>query len=164
MTERNVRKARGQRHFLGAAVAAVVAFAAVLGAASASHLDESIGARRAGDPAVLATLTSPETTRAARLEAIRRARFLRMPELALAPLAALAAGRDPQLAPEAVLIAHIIATELDPLTLEAHEVALRDLAPARAALGALGRDRTARPDIAALARNAAAHLRALGVP
>jgi hypothetical protein len=159
MTLGNIRNSAYQRHFLHVALSGVAL--ASMSVAMAAPLDEAREAQRAGDGAVLATLADAAASRVDELEAVRRARWLRMPELALEPLARLAAGRDPALAPEAAFVAHEIATSLDPLTLEAHEVALASLATARDALRALGRDGTARPDIRALASSAASHIDAL---
>lgn len=159
MTLANVRNPAYARHFLR--VGLVVAAVGTASFVAAAPLDEARDAQRAGDAAVIAVLEDDDATRAARLAAVRQAPWLRMPELALESLARIAAGRDPTLAPEAALALHSIATTLDPLTLEAHEVPLDALRPARDALRALFRDRTARADIRELASSAASHLDAL---
>lgn len=96
-----------------------------------------------------------------RLAAVRAAPWLDAPERALVPLAHIAAGRDPELAPAAAWSAYRIATSLDPIALGDREVLWSDIAPARALLRHLAADATARPDIrrvAAFAADALAHL------
>jgi hypothetical protein len=119
-------------------------------------------ADRLGDGAVLAALEDPSATPLVRLRAARAARFLDAPEAALAPLAALARGRDPVLAPAAALAAYRVAAALTLAELEAREASVEALAPAREALAALGADESARGDLRRLARFAAAALAALG--
>jgi hypothetical protein len=150
------------RYFLCAAGALAVAVLAFANGTAADPLDDARDARRAGDTAVLAKLSEASAPREARLEAIRQARWLRMPELALEPLARLAGGRDPLLAPEATFAAYTIAVGLDALTLQAHEITLAELRPARDLLTALARDATARGDLRQLAGAAARQLAALG--
>jgi len=118
-------------------------------------------ARRAGDTAILEALAASETPEALRLRAIRAARFLRAPETALGPLAALAAGRDPTLAPAAAISAYRIATALEAQELDAREADWAALAEARTALLRLRDDATARADLRQAAGFAAESLEPL---
>jgi hypothetical protein len=118
---------------------------------------------RVGDGAVVAKIGDATSAPAVRLRAVRAARFLDAPEAALLPLAELARGRDPILAPAAALAAYRIASALTLPGLEAREAALAELQPARRALDALGADESARGDLRGLALFAAAALEALGV-
>lgn len=96
-----------------------------------------------------------------RLAAVRAAPWLDAPERALVPLAHIAAGRDPELAPAAAWSAYRIATSLTPIALQQREVLWSNIAPARPLLLHLAADRTARADIrrvAAFAADALAHL------
>lgn len=128
---------------------------------SADPLDTADDARRAGDGAVLARLSDAGASREARLVAIRQALWMQRPERALASLARIAGGRDPVLAPDATFAAYTIALALDPLTLEAHEVAIADLDAAKSELTRLASDTTARPDLRVLARDAAGQIASL---
>jgi hypothetical protein len=101
---------------------------------------------RIGDAALLARL-GEETPADVRLLAVRGAPQMHAPERALEPLARIAAGRDPDLAPAAALSASRIARALDPQALEARETLPSDLAAARTVLEALAADETARADI-----------------
>jgi hypothetical protein len=102
---------------------------------------------RIGDDAVLERLTGEEIAGDARLAAVRAAPRMQAPERALEPLAALAIGRDPDVAPAAALSMLEIARALDPRDLDAREVMREELAPARAAAARLAEDETARGDL-----------------
>lgn len=124
---------------------------------------------RLGDDAVLARLAAEDAEDAdgvsadARLAAIRASVALRAPERALDPLAAIAAGRDPDLAPAAAYSILVIARALDPRDLDAREVMRAELAPALAAIARLAADETARPDLRRAAAIAAELLGHLGI-
>jgi hypothetical protein len=116
---------------------------------------------RLGDDAVLALLgagaSGPRAesdgaesiSPAASLAAVRAAPHLTAPEDALALLAGLAAGRDPDLAPAASLAAWRIAERLaaDPRELERREADPAVVASGRAALRRVAADPTARHDV-----------------
>jgi hypothetical protein len=118
---------------------------------------------RLGDDAVLARLAD-ERPRALRSAACHAAPFMQQPELALLPLAELAAGRDPRLAPDAAAALRAVATALTPGGLARREVDPSSLAPARARLATLRADESARRDLRVVAEIADASLDALGVP
>jgi hypothetical protein len=118
---------------------------------------------RLGDGEVVSRLDLDEPPMV-QLAAARAARFMREPELALAPLAVLAAGRDPHVAPVAARAVHAIAVMLDASALVARERSAADLAPALDVLTTLANDETARPDIRRLAALAVDQLRALRGP
>jgi hypothetical protein len=118
---------------------------------------------RLGDDAVLTRLAG-DSPRPVRLAAAHAAPFLREPELALAPLAELAAGRDPRLAPASAASLLTVARALDPDALARREVDVATLAPVRARLAALRDDASARRDLRVAAESADASLEALGVP
>ena len=117
---------------------------------------------RRGDDAVLRRL-GDETPYPARLAAIRAAPFMEGPELALAPLARLAAGRHPHLAPAAARSALAIARGLDAQALARREVLPSTLAGAARGYDALAEDETARADLRVAAGIVHAQLRAAGV-
>jgi hypothetical protein len=117
---------------------------------------------RRGDAALLDALESDRP--ALRLAAIRAARWMSGPEAALEPLARLAAGRDPDLAPAAALACYRIVRDLDAVALDRREVLRGRLAPARKALAALQGDGAARLDLRRLAGFSVEGLEALGVP
>jgi hypothetical protein len=118
---------------------------------------------RIGDDAVIESLS--EGTRAdARLLAVRAAPQLEGPERAIEALAAIAGGRDPDLAPAAAQSLLVIAHALDPQALDAREVMREELTPARVALSHVEADETARADIRRAAAIAIAALDAVGVP
>ena len=77
----------------------------------ADELTRATLAQRLGDAAIVAALAQHEDG-SARLAAVRCAPYLRHPERALAALAAIAAGRDPELAPAAARRARAIAQQL----------------------------------------------------
>lgn len=119
--------------------------------------------RARGDGAVLSRLADDRPV-VVRLAAIRASRWMRAPEAALGRLAALAGGRDPDLAPAAARAAWHIARALDGPALHRREVIPADLAPARSTLQQLAADESARADLRRLAAFAADALSALGVP
>lgn len=118
---------------------------------------------RIGDEAVIARL-SEETPTDIRLLAVRAAPQLEGPERALEALAAIAQGRDPDLAPAAANSLLVIAHALDPQSLDRREVLREELAPARAALSLLEADETARGDLRRAAGIVIAALDSVGVP
>jgi hypothetical protein len=118
---------------------------------------------RIGDRAVLARL-APETPIAVRALAIVAAPRLHAPEDALASLATIAAGRDPDLAPRAAASLLAIARELDERALDARERDRAELAPARVELATLMADETVRPDVQRAAHLADAALADLAIP
>lgn len=118
---------------------------------------------RLGDDAVLERL-GDDTPPAARLAAIRAAPFMTGPELALARLGALAAGRHPRLAPEATRAALAIARDLDAAGLARREQPPSTLVRALRAFEGLASDASARPDLRTAATHVVARLRAAGVP
>lgn len=118
---------------------------------------------RLGDDAILERL-GDDRSRSVRIAAIRATPYLAYPERALERLAALAAGRDPDLAPAAAIAALEIAEHLTPDDLMRREVEPASLRDARRALRRLADDHTARADIRAVAARAAAQLEAIGVP
>ncbi|MDQ3034673.1 MAG: hypothetical protein M3Y87_19845, partial [Myxococcota bacterium] len=89
---------------------------------------------------------------------------LHAPERALEALAAIARGRDPDLAPAAALSMLEIARTLDPQALDAREVMREELSPAHAAIAQLAGDDTARADLRRVAYIVLAALDAAGVP
>lgn len=150
-----------------------------LALALALALPASVPAQLAGDTSPLATLGDPlELARyvdsvgddrvlaafesgafAERLGAIRASRWLAEPERALGPLAELAAGDDPDLAPAAARAGGHIAERLNHDSLRAREAdfALLDGGP----WAALAADESARADLRAIGERVAAALRAL---
>ena len=118
---------------------------------------------RLGDGAVLDRLAE-DSPRTVRLSAVRAARWMTGPELALAPLAELASGRDPLLAPEAARATRVIVEGLTADGLARREVEPASLSTARRRLAALAADESARSDLRAAAMIAADVLDALGVP
>ncbi|MAC28994.1 MAG: hypothetical protein CMH59_21325 [Myxococcales bacterium] len=107
---------------------------------------------RDADEAVLAALAdAAETARAERWAAARVAPWIDAPERALAPLAAIAGGDDPLLAPVAAEAGWAIASRLEPGDLAAREVPLAPLREARGAWAAVAADESARADLRRLA-------------
>jgi hypothetical protein len=106
-------------------------------AVDSDELDLAALAARLGDEAVLTSLAEGKDS-VIRLSAVRATTYLASPELALQPLAAIAEGRDSELAPAAarrvLAIARALALqdpstrELEPEMLRAAEVPLRKLA------------------------------------
>ncbi len=120
-------------------------------------------AARVGDDAVLQHL-SPGNPVRQRLAAVAACGFLQAPELALPALAAISAGRDPDLAPLAARQALAIAQRLAQAGLATREILPASLAPARAALGAVASSALVRSDLRVAAAQAAHLLGTLGVP
>lgn len=116
---------------------------------------------RLGDDAVLARLGDAQPLEV-RLAAIRAARYLREPELALEPLARIASGRDPRLAPAAMRSALTIASALDLDALSQREVEPSSLSSARTLFLELSRETSARADLRTAAEYVAARLEQLG--
>lgn len=117
-------------------------------------------AEELGDAALAARLGNPAGI-AEKLRAVRASPHARAPEGLLVPLAALACGRDPQLAPEAAFALLRIAEQLRPSELATRETLLRDLGRAREALACAQASPAPRADIAQQLALAAALLRAL---
>jgi hypothetical protein len=106
-------------------------------AVDSNELDLAGLAARLGDDAVLTSLAEGEDS-VVRLSALRATTYLASPELALPPLAAIARGRDPELAPaearrvlaiaRALALQDASARELEPDTLRSTETLLNSLA------------------------------------
>jgi hypothetical protein len=135
---------------------------ALRGAADSDELSLVRLAARAGDDAVLAALRAVEDP-ALQLAAIRAAPHIVDREQALLPLAEIAAGRDPELAPLAAWKALSITQELVRERAGVREIVAGDLGPARAVLVAVQGDATARADIRLYAATASHLLGTLGV-
>lgn len=102
---------------------------------------------QAGDDAVLASL-APEAGADAMVHAIGAARWLQAPEAALSRLAAIAGGRDPDLAPAAAREAHRICGALDGSGVAGRDITSpEELWGVVAALRLVADDATAREDI-----------------
>lgn len=128
----------------------------------ANDLELAAWAQATGDEAVLKALGSADL--ATRFTAARATVWLAAPELALLPLAGVAAGRDPDLAAVAARRSLRIAQALMLRGLAVGEVLPGDLRAARAALSEVAGMARVRADIRMLAAQAAELLRALGVP
>jgi len=118
--------------------------------ASARAVDELDLARVAedvGDARLLAALQEPQDRCAAALAA-RAAAHARAPEALIVPLAKLACGRDPALAPEAAHTLLVLADQLSAAQLGAREVLAHDLVAARQALACRAQKPLPRADIA----------------
>ena len=135
----------------------------LLAVRSADPLELARAADRLGDAAVLARLVEGRPT-PIRLAAIRATPWLDAPEQALAPLAAIAIGRDPDLAPAAAVSILRIARALDAQALDGRETHPSELHDARVAIQALADDATARADLRRMAELAVDALAAIGVP
>jgi hypothetical protein len=120
-------------------------------------------AARTGDDVVLAGLRAGDDPML-QLAAIRAAPHIVDRAQALLPLAQIAAGRDPELAPLAAWKLLRITQELVREHLELHEIVPSELAPARAVLSGIQADATARPDIRLYAGQAGHLLGTVGVP
>ena len=131
--------------------------------ASSDPLELARAVDHLGDAGVLARLTE-ETPIAVLAVAVLAAPQMHAPESSLFRLVELAQGRDPDLAPRAMLSALTIARALDPQRLDARECDRASLGPARIGLEALAADATAREDIRRAAGLAAAALADLGAP
>jgi hypothetical protein len=126
---------------------------------TADPLDVARVVARLGDDAVLAALASDEPAR--RLAAVRASVFLGAPEAALPGLVALAAGRDPDLAPAAAMALLDIARALTPDGLARRESDVAAFVAPRDAARRLAADATARPDVRRAASLASGALTAL---
>lgn len=115
---------------------------------------------RLGDAEILEGFAQ-ERSLAARWGAARAAARMQVPALALGPLAAMASGRDPDLAPAAAASARSICASLDPQALDAAEVGPADLTEARQSFEALANDASARPDLRRVAAICGAAIDAL---
>ena len=116
---------------------------------------------RLGDDAVLSRLDEARP-REVRLAAMRASPFMGWPELALEPLAEIAASRDPLLAPAAASAALTIARSLEPDALRRREVDPASLSAARGLFAALSTEQRARADLRAVAAMIASLLEQLG--
>ncbi len=128
-------------------------------ALDADPLDVARLAARLGDNAVLAALAGG--TPAQRLAGARAAMFLAAPEAALPSLLALAAGRDPDLAPAAAAALLDVTRALTPDALSRRESDPAALAPARDAARRLAADAAARSDVRRAAALSAGAIAAL---
>ncbi|MDB4985661.1 MAG: hypothetical protein JWN04_839 [Myxococcaceae bacterium] len=120
--------------------------------ADADAIDELGVARvaeEAGDVTLRAYLLEPVPRQRA-LIAVRASVHARAPEALLEPLAKLACGRDPALAPEAARASYEIASRLAVDELSAREVLRGDLGAARTALQCVEEKPPPRADIVAL--------------
>jgi hypothetical protein len=120
-------------------------------------------AARTGDDVVLTALHAGDDP-SLQLAAIRATPHIVDRDQALLPLAEIAAGRDPELAPLAAWKVLRITQELVREHLEVHEIVPSSLAAARAALLAVQADGSARADIRLYAGQAGYLLGTLGVP
>jgi hypothetical protein len=114
-------------------------------------------AEEAGDAWLLAHLVAP-TARAEVLAAVLASPFARAPEGLLAPLATLACGRDPALAPAAARALFDATSRLSPAALSAREVLQADLRSARQALHCSETEPLPRADIRAFLAQAGSAL------
>jgi len=115
---------------------------------------------RLGDAAILDRLSDTHPL-AVRSLAVRATPFLHTPEQALAPLAALSASRDPDLAPTAMRALLTITRSITRASLDAHEDDGTSIEAARTALTQLATDEHARVDLRRAADAALAMLAAL---
>jgi len=118
---------------------------------------------REGDDAVLRRL-APGVDPAVCLSAVAGTRFLASPELALVDLAALAAGRDPDLSEAAARRSRDIAQGLALTGLARRELTADSLGPARRALADAAGQLGGRADIREFTAEAALLLGSIGVP
>ncbi|WP_236604131.1 hypothetical protein [Sandaracinus amylolyticus] len=159
-----------KRAWIGIGIVVIAASASaqdtdpLLAARSSDPLELGRVVDRVGDDAVVARIASEELGADVRLAAVRAAPAMHAPERALEALAAVAAGRDPDLAPAAAHAMLDIARALDPQALDAREVMREELAPARAAIAAILDDESARGDIRRAAGISVEILTSLGVP
>jgi hypothetical protein len=131
--------------------------AALLRAAvDADELDLAALASRIGDDDVLESLAEGKDI-SLRLSAVRATPYLLNAELALAPLAHMAAGRDPDLAPVAARRALRIAQALALEDLATRELSPTSLQETKRLLSAIADESSARPDVR-LCAGEAAHL------
>ena len=119
------------------------------GSRSADPMELARRAQTLGDENVLRQLEERSVSR--RLEAIRMTPWLDRPERALLFLAPIAVGKDPLLAPAAVLNAYRIARRIDPQELSAWEIAGHEFIDVKQLFQRLADDPSARPDLRYLA-------------
>lgn len=144
---------------LGMVAAAQQSTPDALLAAGVDPLDLTRATMRVGDRGVLSRLRADAPD--VRLAAVRATAFMHAPEEALAQLAAIARGRDPDLAPAAAAASLEIARSLTLVDLSHREVMPASLIQAAAAFAQIAQDASVRADIRAAARAVAASLRAL---
>jgi len=119
------------------------------------ELDLARAAEEGGDARLVAALREPLVRQTAAWAA-RSAPHARAPEALIAPLARLACGRDPALAPEAAMALVRLSARLTPSELGAREVLQSDLRAAREALACVELKPLPRADVVvALAQLAA---------
>jgi hypothetical protein len=136
--------------------------AALLRAAvDSDELDLAALVARIGDDAVLESLAEGKDS-VIRLAAIRATPYLLSQELALQPLAALAQGRDPDLAPAAARRALVIAQALALEDISARELLPDSFRAAELQLAALANSTTAHGNVRLCAGQAAHLLRVIG--
>jgi hypothetical protein len=128
-------------------------------AVDADELDLAALASRIGDDGMLEALAEGKDI-SLRLSAVRSTPYLLNPELALVPLAQMAAGRDPDLAPAAARRALRIAQALALEDLATRELSPTSLQEAKRLLSAIANESSARPDVR-LCAGQAAHLLAM---
>lgn len=105
---------------------------------------------RLGDDFVLSRLEQSleeDADPALALTTVRAARWVRAPELTLGPLARLAAGRDPTLAPMAMRVLAIVAGDLTRAGLDAREADDTSVRAGLEVLRTLAADPEARTDV-----------------
>jgi hypothetical protein len=134
--------------------------AQLLGVSTGDPLELARVVERVGDGAVIGALDAKQPT-AVRLQAIRAARELRAPELALGALIAVMGGRDPLLAPGAGRSVRAIAHRLAHEELSVREASALQLRPHVAALRELAARAHLRADLQAMALEAVALLEPL---
>lgn len=128
-------------------------------AAGVDPLDLTRAAMRVGDRGVLSRLRADAPD--VRLAAVRATAFMHAPEDALAQLAAIVRGRDPDLAPAAAAASLEIARSLTLIDLGHREVMPASLSQAATTYTQVAQDASVRADIRAAARAVAVSLRAL---
>ncbi|MBW2460341.1 MAG: hypothetical protein JRH11_01760 [Deltaproteobacteria bacterium] len=131
-------------------------------AADADPLELARAVARHGDGAIIEALGGAAADRA--FLAIQSTPHLAEPEGALPVLAAIAVGRDPDLAPAAALAALRVAEGLTASSLVIREVSAEDLRGATELFEAAADDETARRDIRQAAHLVVARLRDLSAP
>ncbi|HEX4353829.1 MAG TPA: hypothetical protein VHZ95_12960 [Polyangiales bacterium] len=129
-------------------------------AVDAGELDLASLVARLGDAALLDAIVDGKSS-VLMLAAVRGAPYLRDPERALEPLAAIVEGRDPDLAPSAARRALAIAQALELSDGSARELSASSLRSAEQRFDAIAKRATARTDIRLYAAETAALLRAL---
>ncbi|HEY2732603.1 MAG TPA: hypothetical protein VGI70_01390 [Polyangiales bacterium] len=130
-------------------------------AIDAGELDLAGLVARVGDAAVLDAIAAGHDSSLV-FAAVRGATYLHDPEIALEPLAAIAEGRDPDLAPMAARHARAIAQALELSDLGARELSVPGLQNTAQRFDALAKQPSARSDIRRYAAETANLLHALG--